>query len=55
MWHEVPLRYLRHAAGYPLHHGAGLSQYGADYLAEEGYTWQEILQHYYTGVEIELM
>ena len=36
-------------------HGAGLSQYGADYLAEEGYTWQEILQHYYTGVEIELM
>lgn len=36
-------------------HGAGLSQYGADYLAEEGYTWQEILRHYYTGVEIEIM
>ena len=36
-------------------HGAGLSQYGADYLAEEGYSWKEILQHYYTGVEIELM
>lgn len=36
-------------------HGAGLSQYGADYLAKEGYSWQEILKHYYTGVEIEIM
>ncbi len=36
-------------------HGAGLSQYGADYLAKEGYTWQEIIRHYYTGVEIEII
>ena len=36
-------------------HGAGLSQYGADYLAKEGYSWQEILKHFYTGVEIEII
>lgn len=36
-------------------HGVGLSQYGADYLADEGYSWQEILKHYYTGVEIEII
>ncbi len=34
-------------------HGVGLSQYGADYLARQGYTWQEIISHYYTGVTIE--
>lgn len=34
-------------------HGVGLSQYGANALAQEGKTWQEILQWYYTGVSIE--
>lgn len=34
-------------------HGVGLSQYGADYLAREGKTYAEILQHYYTGVDIK--
>lgn len=33
-------------------HGVGLSQYGADYLAREGYTYEEILLAYYTGVEL---
>ncbi len=33
-------------------HGVGMSQYGADYLARQGYTWQEILQYYYTGVTV---
>ncbi len=33
-------------------HGVGMSQYGADYLARQGYSWQEILQYYYTGVTI---
>ena len=33
-------------------HGVGMSQYGADYMARQGSTWQEILKHYYTGVEI---
>ena len=33
-------------------HGVGMSQYGAQFLAQSGYTWEEILHHYYTGVEI---
>lgn len=33
-------------------HGVGLSQYGADGMAKEGYTYRQILKHYYTGVEI---
>ncbi len=36
-------------------HGVGLSQYGAGCLAKEGFSWQEILQHYYTGVKIEII
>ncbi len=34
-------------------HGVGMSQYGADYMARQGSTWQEIIKHYYSGVEIE--
>ncbi len=34
-------------------HGAGMSQYGADYMARQGSAWREILGHYYTGIEIE--
>ena len=34
-------------------HGVGMSQYGANVLAEEGKTWQEILRWYYSGVSIE--
>ena len=33
-------------------HGVGMSQYGANALAAEGKTWQEILHWYYTGVEL---
>ena len=33
-------------------HGVGLSQNGADALAKQGYSYQEILKHYYTGIEI---
>lgn len=33
-------------------HGVGMSQYGADYMARQGFTYDEILKHYYTGVEI---
>ena len=31
-------------------HGAGMSQYGAAFLAENGKTYREILKHYYTGI-----
>ena len=34
-------------------HGIGMSQYGAKQMAEEGYTYDEILQYYYTGVTIK--
>ncbi|MBQ7653762.1 MAG: stage II sporulation protein D [Clostridia bacterium] len=33
-------------------HGVGMSQYGADYMARQGSSYEEILKHYYTGVEI---
>lgn len=33
-------------------HGVGMSQYGANGMAKEGYTYDEILKHYYTDVEI---
>lgn len=31
-------------------HGVGMSQYGAEGMAREGYRAKEILQHYYTGI-----
>ena len=33
-------------------HGVGMSQYGANALARQGKTWREILNWYYTGIEI---
>ncbi len=34
-------------------HCVGLSQYGADYMARQGSDWQEIIEHYYSGVAVE--
>ena len=36
-------------------HGVGMSQYGALGMAKKGYKYDEILKHYYTGVEISKM
>jgi len=33
-------------------HGVGMSQYGANGMAAKGYGYEDILKHYYTGVEI---
>ena len=33
-------------------HGVGMSQYGANGMANNGYNFKEILTHYYTGVSI---
>ena len=33
-------------------HGVGMSQVGAEYMAEQGYTYDQILSHYYTGVKL---
>jgi stage II sporulation protein D len=32
-------------------HGIGLSQYGANAMAEDGSSYTEILEHYYTGID----
>ena len=34
-------------------HGVGLSQYGAEGMAKEGYKYDDILKHYYTGIKIK--
>ena len=34
-------------------HRVGMSQYGADAMADLGADYQRILQHYYTGIELE--
>ena len=36
-------------------HGVGMSQYGANALAGEGKTYEEIIKWYYTGVEVETL
>lgn len=33
-------------------HGVGLSQYGADYMARQGSSFDQILQHYYPGTTL---
>lgn len=33
-------------------HGVGMSQYGADYMARQGFKYDEILKHYYVNTEI---
>ena len=34
-------------------HGVGMSQQGADYFAQRGWDYEEILTHYYTGVTLK--
>lgn len=33
-------------------HGIGMSQYGADGMARNGYSYRDIIKHYYRGIEI---
>jgi len=33
-------------------HGVGMSQTGANYYAKEGYIYDQIIKHYYTGVDV---
>lgn len=44
--------YSFHGGGYG--HGVGMSQNGAKAMADEGYTYTEILQHYYHGAQINM-
>lgn len=34
-------------------HGVGMSQYGADYLARQGFGYKDILNHYYKNITIQ--
>lgn len=34
-------------------HRIGMSQYGANYMGQDGYNYRDIIQHYYQGVQIE--
>ena len=36
-------------------HGVGLSQYGADFLARQGYTFDEILDNYYSEISLKMV
>jgi stage II sporulation protein D len=35
-------------------HGVGMSQYGAEAMAKKGYSYEEILKHYYQGIELSV-
>ncbi len=47
---QIPARFRLTGAGWG--HGVGLCQIGAAVMGEQGYSYQEILLHYYTGAEI---
>lgn len=47
---QAPGQVRIQTAGYG--HRVGMSQYGAQAMAESGETWQQILAHYYPGTEI---
>lgn len=36
-------------------HGVGMSQWGANGMGKKGYTYTDILKHYYTGIKLEQM
>ena len=44
--------YYIHLSGRGWGHGVGMSQHGARAMAEAGHTFLDILNHYYTGVDI---
>lgn len=47
---EVDNKVVFKVTGYG--HGLGMSQTGSNYYASQGYTYDEIIKHYYTGVDI---
>ncbi len=48
---EIPARWILKGAGWG--HGVGLCQIGAAYMGEQGYSYKEILAHYFRGSSIE--
>jgi len=53
--HSLEIDYTSEVFTFTAHghgHGVGLSQYGADFMARQGYTFDEILENYYNGIAI---
>ena len=48
---NVPQRFILTGAGWG--HGVGLCQVGAAVMSEKGYSYTEILSHYFTGAELK--
>lgn len=46
----IPRQFILHGKGWG--HGVGLCQIGAAVMANEGYTYKQILQHYYPGTTL---
>ena len=47
----IPGRFILHGHGWG--HGVGLCQIGAAVMGEQGYSYKQILQHYYTDAQIK--
>ena len=47
----VPAAFILHGHGWG--HGVGLCQIGAAVMGEQGYTYEQILQHYYRNTSIQ--
>ncbi|MCL2056070.1 MAG: stage II sporulation protein D [Oscillospiraceae bacterium] len=53
--HSMDISYDGRGFGFTTYghgHGVGLSQYGADFMARQGYTFEQILAHYYPGAQL---
>ena len=47
----IPGKFIIHGAGWG--HGSGLCQIGAAVMGEKGYTYDQILKHYFQGARLE--
>ncbi|MDD2447064.1 MAG: SpoIID/LytB domain-containing protein [Tissierellia bacterium] len=47
---SAPTTFVFNGRGYG--HGVGMSQYGASEMANQGYNYEDIITHYYQGVDI---
>ena len=50
-YNVIPVTYTFNGKGFG--HGLGMSQYGAKGMAEAGYNYKEILEHYYKGAIVQ--
>ena len=49
----IPKDYFLEVKGYGAGHGVGMSQWGAKAMADKGFSFSNILKHYYTGIQIK--